>query len=78
MFAEVSYAGVGFGLGLAVVQDAASARGLGFERWAGAAPAPGRLWSSAITAVFLTQLVPSDTHPIRTQLRKLVNQALVG
>lgn len=28
--------------------------------------------------LFLTQLVPSSTHPIRTQLRQLVYQALVG
>ena len=30
-----------------------------------------------ITAVFLTQLLPSSTHPIRPQLQQLVSQALV-
>jgi hypothetical protein len=30
-----------------------------------------------VTAVFLTQLLPSSTHPIRSQLRQLVYQALV-
>ena len=27
--------------------------------------------------LFLTQLLPSSTHPIRTQLHQLVHQALV-
>ena len=30
-----------------------------------------------IAAVFLTQLLPSSTHPIRPQLKQLVYQALV-
>jgi len=30
-----------------------------------------------ITVVFLTQLLPSSTHPIRPELRQLVYQALV-
>jgi CubicO group peptidase (beta-lactamase class C family) len=30
-----------------------------------------------LTVVFLTQLLPSSTHPIRSQLRQLVYQALV-
>jgi CubicO group peptidase (beta-lactamase class C family) len=30
-----------------------------------------------ITVVFLTQLLPSSTHPLRSQLRQLVYQALV-
>ena len=30
-----------------------------------------------ITALFLTQLLPSSTHPIRSQLNQLVYQALV-
>jgi CubicO group peptidase (beta-lactamase class C family) len=81
VFAEVSYAGVGFGLGFGVVQNAASAKSLGSEgefSWGGAASTA--FWvdpAEEITAVFLTQLIPSDTHPIRTQLRKLVNQALI-
>ena len=31
-----------------------------------------------ITAVFMTQLMPSDTLPIRPQLRQLVKAALVA
>jgi CubicO group peptidase (beta-lactamase class C family) len=30
-----------------------------------------------MTALFMTQLVPSSTHPIRSELRQLVYQALV-
>jgi hypothetical protein len=30
-----------------------------------------------ITVVFMTQLIPSATYPIRTELRGLVNGALV-
>ncbi|TPW10435.1 MAG: hypothetical protein FD127_3741, partial [Acidimicrobiaceae bacterium] len=27
---------------------------------------------------FMTQLLPSSTHPIRSQLKQLVRQAIVG
>ena len=30
-----------------------------------------------ITVIFMTQLLPSSTHPIRPQLKQLVYQALV-
>jgi hypothetical protein len=30
-----------------------------------------------ITCVFTTQLLPSSTHPVRSQLKQLVHQALV-
>jgi len=30
-----------------------------------------------VSVVFMTQLMPSSTYPIRTQLRQLVYQALV-
>jgi CubicO group peptidase (beta-lactamase class C family) len=81
VFAEVSFAGVGFGLGFGVVQDAAAAKNLGSEgefNWGGAASTV--FWvdpAEEITVVFLTQLIPSNAHPIRSQLRQLVNQALV-
>jgi CubicO group peptidase (beta-lactamase class C family) len=81
VFAEVSYAGVGFGLGFGVVQDTAKTKSLGSAgefNWGGAASTA--FWvdpAEQITVVFLTQLIPSNTHPIRTQLRQLVNQALV-
>lgn len=31
-----------------------------------------------IVTIFLTQLVPSGSHPVRPQLRVAVNQAIVG
>jgi CubicO group peptidase (beta-lactamase class C family) len=30
-----------------------------------------------LTVVFMTQLLPSSTHPLRSQLRQLVYQSLV-
>ncbi len=74
--------GAGFGLGFAVVTDPVEAKianGTGTYSWGGAAstfffvdPA------EKLTFVFLTQLLPSSTHPIRRELRQLVAQAIVG
>lgn len=82
VFAEVSHAGMGFGLGFAVVRDPARARTLvseGEYSWGGAASTA--FWvdpAERITVIFLTQLLPSSTYPIRTLLRQLVGQAIVG
>jgi CubicO group peptidase (beta-lactamase class C family) len=46
--------------------------------WGGAASTA--FWvdpSERITALFLTQLLPSSTHPLRSLLKQLVHQALV-
>jgi CubicO group peptidase (beta-lactamase class C family) len=81
VFAEISYAGVGFGLGFAVVQDPAKYKSVASEgeyNWGGAASTA--FWvdpAEEVTVVFLTQLTPSSTHPIRNQLRQLVYQALI-
>ncbi|MFG1946557.1 serine hydrolase domain-containing protein [Nonomuraea sp. NPDC048826] len=81
VFAEVPYSGIGFGLGFAVVQDAARHRTLSSEgefSWGGAASTA--FWvdpAEELTVVFMTQLLPSDTHPIRSRLRQLVYQALL-
>ncbi len=81
LFAEMPFPGVGFGLGFAVIDDPVSYRVLssaGEFSWGGAASTA--FWvdpAEEITAMFLTQLVPSSTHPIRTRLRQLVYQALV-
>ncbi len=81
LFAETTYDGVGFGLGFSVVLDAASNRVLGREgsySWGGAASTI--FWndpSEDLTAMLLTQLLPSSTYPIRPQLQQLVYQALV-
>jgi CubicO group peptidase (beta-lactamase class C family) len=81
LFAETTFDGVGFGLGFSVVDDPAKNKVLsskGDYGWGGAASTV--FWVDPvenITAIFLTQLLPSSTHPIRPQLKQLVNQALV-
>ena len=81
LFAETRFDGQGFGLGFSVLQDPVAAGTLGSVgeyAWGGAASTA--FWVDPleeITAIFMTQLLPSSTYPIRTQLRQLVYQALV-
>ncbi|MFK8025313.1 MAG: serine hydrolase, partial [Ilumatobacter sp.] len=81
LFAETTFDGVGFGLGFSTVVDAAEAKVPGNEgsySWGGAASTI--FWNDPaedLTAIFLTQLLPSSTYPIRPQLQQLVHQALV-
>lgn len=81
VFAESTVRGVGFGLGVSVVLDPAAVKGLtsvGEYAWGGLASTA--FWVDPveeITAMFFTQLMPSSTYPVRSQLRTLVNQALV-
>lgn len=81
VFAETSFEGVGFGLGFSVVVDPVAASVLdsvGSAGWGGAAST--YFWvdpAQAISVVFMTQLLPSSTFPIRRELKTLVNQAIV-
>jgi CubicO group peptidase (beta-lactamase class C family) len=81
LHAEMPLRGTGFGLGFSVVVDPVRAKNLGSAgeyAWGGAASTA--FWvdpAERITALFFTQLLPSSTHPIRSQLRQLVYQALV-
>jgi CubicO group peptidase (beta-lactamase class C family) len=81
IFAETTYDGVGFGLGFSVVEDPAKNKVLstkGEFAWGGAASTA--FWvdpTERITALFLTQLLPSSTYAIRPQFKQLVYQALV-
>jgi CubicO group peptidase (beta-lactamase class C family) len=81
LFAESQFRGVGFGLGFSVVQDPVAYRtpaGLGEFAWGGLASTA--FWvdpEEDIVAIFLTQLMPSSTYPLRTQLRQLVSQSLL-
>ncbi len=81
LFAETTYDGVGFGLGFSVVMDPAANKvpsSVGEFAWGGAASTA--FWidpAEELVVVFLTQLLPSDHHPIRNQLKQLVYQALV-
>jgi CubicO group peptidase (beta-lactamase class C family) len=81
LFAETTFDGVGFGLGVSVTVDPVKAKvpgSVGEFGWGGAASTA--FWVDPIedmSAVFLTQLLPSSTHPLRSQLKLLVHQALV-
>lgn len=80
-FAETTFDGVGFGLGFAVLED---------PRMSHSPASPGEFyWGGifstgfwvdpvdAISCVFMTQLMPSSFHPIRSQLRQHVYSSLI-
>lgn len=81
LFSEVVNAGVGFGLGFAVVTDRAKTMNigsLGEYYWGGAASTA--FWCDPredLAVVFATQFMPSDTYPVRRDLRTLVYSALI-
>ena len=81
LFAEVRYDGVGFGLGFATLLDPAIAKvagNAGEFNWGGLASTA--FWVDPvdeITVVFMTQVMPSSTYPLRPQLRQLVYQSVV-
>ncbi|MDQ6840674.1 MAG: beta-lactamase family protein [Actinomycetota bacterium] len=81
LYAESGFDGVGFGLGVAVTIDPVKAKvpsSPGEYNWGGAASTT--FWVDPVedlSVQFLTQLLPSSTHPIRPQLKQLVYQALV-
>ena len=81
VWSETSYDGIGFGLGFAVVLDPVKASIVaspGEHHWGGAAST--FFWldpSEDLYTVFLTQLIPSSTYPIRRELRARVYQSLV-
>jgi CubicO group peptidase (beta-lactamase class C family) len=80
-YAEVDFAGIGFGLGFAVATDRRKNKSLiseGSYFWGGAASTA--FWVDPIedlTVSFFTQLLPTGTYPIRRELQQLVYQALV-
>jgi CubicO group peptidase (beta-lactamase class C family) len=81
-FGEAEFTGVGFGLGFAIGKGpgaTATAGSPGEYYWGGAASTA--FWVDPVedlTVVFMTQLLPSVSYPIRPQLRALVYQALAG
>jgi CubicO group peptidase (beta-lactamase class C family) len=81
LFAETTFDGVGFGLGFSVALNPVANKVLsspGEFAWGGAASTA--FWVDPvekITALLFTQLFPSSTHPLRSQLRQLVYQARV-
>jgi CubicO group peptidase (beta-lactamase class C family) len=82
LFAETSFNGVGFGLGFSVLLDPLATKTLGNRgefAWGGAASTA--FWVDpvdGVAVIFLTQLMPSSTYPIRSELRQLVYQALMS
>ena len=80
LFAEVAMDGMGFGLGFSVVEDPAANASMcspGEFAWGGAASTA--FWIDPVeklTAVFMTQFLPSSTYPLRRELRAAVYQAL--
>lgn len=81
LFSESTNAGVGFGLGFAVVFDPVRAMvpsSPGEYYWGGAASTA--FWIDPvedIAVVFMTQLLGSSTYPVRRELRTLVYSALL-
>ncbi len=80
VFAEIPQTGVGFGLAGAVVIDPAAAHMLtstGEFNWGGAASTT--FWVDRVedlVVVFMTQLLPSSTYPLRPLLRQGIYSAL--
>ncbi|MCL2580909.1 MAG: beta-lactamase family protein [Streptosporangiales bacterium] len=81
LFAEAPFKGTGFGLGFAVTLDPVPGRiatSPGELSWGGAASTA--FWidpAEGLTVTFFTQLLPSSAHPLRSQLRQMVYQALI-
>ena len=82
VFSEVPFDGIGFGLGVAVTLDPARAKTLGSRGdfgWGGMASTV--FWvdpALELCTVFLTQLIPSSSYPLRKELRALVYSSLVA
>ena len=80
-FAEVAMEGMGFGLGFSVTlsaQENGAIGSAGEYGWGGAASTAFRIDpAEELSWVFLTQLLPSSTYPIRRELQATIYQALV-
>lgn len=81
VWSETNYEGIGFGIGWAVVIDPVKANvvaSVGEHHWGGAAST--FFWldpKESLYVVFMTQLLPSSTYPLRRELRTQVYQALI-
>ncbi len=81
-FSETRFSGVGFGLGFSVMLDPARMQVMGTPgeyAWGGMASTA--FWIDPvedITVIFLTQLSPSSTYPLRPELRVLSYQTLIA
>ena len=81
VFSEVSFDGIGFGLGVSVTLEPGLAKTLssaGDFGWGGMAST--MFWVDPkleMTAIFLTQLVPSSAYPNRKEMRALTYSSLL-
>jgi CubicO group peptidase (beta-lactamase class C family) len=81
LYAETPLNGVGFGLGFSVVIDPVrygTLSSVGEYAWGGMASTA--FWIDPVedlTAILMTQLLPSSTHPVRSRLRQAVYQAVM-
>jgi len=82
LFSEATYNGIGFGLGFSVTMDPAKTMipgSVGEYSWGGAATTS--FWidpTEDLIAIFMTQLLPSSTYPIRRELRTMVYSAFTS
>ncbi len=80
-FSETPYEGSGFGLGFSVKVDVAKSQtngSVGEFGWGGLASTNFFVDPvEDLLMVFMTQLIPSSTYPIRQELRAIINGAIV-
>jgi CubicO group peptidase (beta-lactamase class C family) len=80
LFSEATYAGVGFGLGVSVTMNPSQTLipgSAGEYAWGGAASTS--FWidpAEELIAIFMTQLLPSRSYPVRRELRTMVYAAI--
>ena len=80
-FSEATTNGTGFGLGFSVLLDQRLSQISGSPgqfAWGGAASTA--FWidpKEELIVIFMTQLLPSSTYPIRRELQTMVNAAIV-
>jgi CubicO group peptidase (beta-lactamase class C family) len=80
MFSEATNAGIGFGLGFAVTMNPAQTLlpgSAGEYYWGGAASTA--FWidpAEQLITIFMTQLLPSSSYPVRRELRTMVYAAI--
>jgi len=80
MFSEAAYDGIGFGLGFATTTNAAATLMPGSDGdyfWGGAAST--FFWidpEEDLIGIFMTQLIPSSSYPVRREVRTMVYSAL--
>jgi len=80
MFSEATYSGVGFGLGFSVTMNPSQTLipgSVAEYAWGGAASTA--FWidpAEELIAIFMTQLLPSSSYPVRRELRTMVYAAI--